>query len=119
MPILNNALCECVTKLSHFFQGDFKTQREAVWAVTNFTSGGTVEQVVQLVQSGALEAIIDLLQVKDSKTIQVILDCICNIFLVRRRCSFQTRSSGAVFCRLIQFYCTVSLLNLYSHLPNN
>uniref|UniRef100_A0A3Q0SQ11 Importin subunit alpha n=1 Tax=Amphilophus citrinellus TaxID=61819 RepID=A0A3Q0SQ11_AMPCI len=42
--------------------GDFKTQREAVWAVTNFTSGATVAQVVQLVQSGALEAIINLLK---------------------------------------------------------
>uniref|UniRef100_A0A3P8W0C8 Importin subunit alpha n=1 Tax=Cynoglossus semilaevis TaxID=244447 RepID=A0A3P8W0C8_CYNSE len=27
--------------------GDFKTQREAVWAVTNFTSGGTVEQAAE------------------------------------------------------------------------
>lgn len=66
------------------FQGDFKTQREAVWAVTNFTSGGTVEQVVTLVQSGALEAIISLLQVKDTKVILVILDAINNIFMVRK-----------------------------------
>ena len=31
-------------------RGDFKAQKEASWAVTNLTSGGSVEQIISLCQ---------------------------------------------------------------------
>lgn len=59
--------------------GDFKSQKEASWAVTNLTSGGDPGQLVHLVQAGVLLPFCDLLDVKDGKTISVVLDGLINI----------------------------------------
>jgi importin subunit alpha-2 len=60
-------------------KGDFKAQKEAAWAVTNLTSGGTVQQIVYLCGEGVLKPFCDLLAAKDDKTVGVVLDGISNI----------------------------------------
>lgn len=60
-------------------KGDFKAQKEAAWAVTNLTSGGTVQQIVMLCGEGVLKPFCDLLAAKDDKTVGVVLDGISNI----------------------------------------
>lgn len=65
------------------FQGDFKAQKEAVWVVANFTTGGTVDQMLELIRSRVLKPLLNLLLAKDSKTILIILDTISSFFLVR------------------------------------
>jgi importin subunit alpha-2 len=59
--------------------GDFRCQKEAIWAITNITSGGSVEHMVHLGNAGMIPAFCDLLNIRDWKTIVVLLDGIENM----------------------------------------
>jgi len=54
--------------------GDFKSQKEATWAITNLTSGGNVQQIAFIVQCGVLKPFCDLLESKDWKCVSIVLD---------------------------------------------
>ncbi len=77
-----SSMLTCLNSLILIIQGEFKSQKEAAWAVTNLTSGGTVEQIAFIVSLGVLKPVCDLLSVKDAKVVRVLLDSITNILNV-------------------------------------
>lgn len=58
---------------------DFKTKKEAAWAITNATSGGTSTQIQYLVENGCIPPLCTLLDYKDLKIVQVALNGLENI----------------------------------------
>ena len=48
-------------------QGEFQTQKEAAWAISNLTISGNKEQVSYVVNEGVLSPFCNLLNVKDAQ----------------------------------------------------
>lgn len=65
-----------------FLQGEYKAQKEAIWAITNLTAGGNLQQNVEAIQAGSLKPLCDLLVVKETKVVIAILDALLNILHV-------------------------------------
>ncbi|GJQ68987.1 Kap-alpha1 [Trypoxylus dichotomus] len=60
-------------------KAEFKTRKEAAWAITNATSGGTPDQIRYLVEQNCIGPLCDLLTVMDIKIVQVALNGLENI----------------------------------------
>lgn len=69
----------------HLFQGDFKARKEVAWAVTNLTTGGTIQHLTKLLEAGALSPFCNLLEAKDSNIILVVLDGLTNILYAAKK----------------------------------
>jgi len=65
---------------------EYKTRKEAAWAVTNSTSGGTAEQIKYLVSVGCIPPMCDLLTVMESNIVQVALNGLENILKSGEQC---------------------------------
>ncbi|XP_054569665.1 importin subunit alpha-3 isoform X2 [Eptesicus fuscus] len=60
-------------------KGDFGTQKEAAWAISNLTISGRKDQVACLIQQNVIPPFCNLLTVKDAQVVQVVLDGLSNI----------------------------------------
>ncbi|XP_046380855.1 LOW QUALITY PROTEIN: importin subunit alpha-4-like [Haliotis rubra] len=65
--------------IHHLNRGEFQTQKEAAWAISNLTISGRKEQVSYVVQQGVIPPFCNLLGVKDTQVVNVVLDGINNI----------------------------------------
>jgi hypothetical protein len=98
------------TSLFSFFffllqSAEFDIKKEAAWAISNATSGGTAEQIRYLVDVGAVRPLCDLLTVPDVRIVTVALEGLENILKVRCRVS-------CYYCYLC--YNVISSFILYS-----
>lgn len=73
-------------------RGDFPTQKEAAWAISNVTISGRPNQVEQMVKLGVLRPFCAMLSCTDSQIIQVVLDGINNILKMAGEAAEQVTS---------------------------
>lgn len=57
----------------------FDIRKEAAWAISNATSGGTLDTIKYLVSQGCILPLCQLLEVADAKLVMVSLDGLENI----------------------------------------
>ncbi|XP_069889657.1 importin subunit alpha-8 [Dipodomys merriami] len=71
--------------------GEFRVQKEAVWTVANFVTGASVDQLFQLVYSGVLGPLVNLLKAPDVRLLLLLLDVIACILQAAKKTQQQER----------------------------
>jgi len=64
---------------------DFDIKKEAAWALSNATSGGSPEQIRYMVNEGLIEPLLDLLQTSEPRIVLVALEALDNLLRVGDR----------------------------------
>ena len=72
---------------------EFDIKKEAAWAISNATSGGTPEQIRYLVNQGCIKPLCDLLSCADGRIVTVALEGLENILKVGEK---DAKGSGGI-----------------------
>ena len=62
--------------------GEFRVQKEVLFAIANYISGSNTDQIWYLVKCQVIKPMCDLLVVKDQQLLKIILDGLCIILSV-------------------------------------
>ena len=81
---------------------DFDVKKEAAWAISNATSGGTPEQIRFLVSQQCIRPLCDLLTVQDNRIINVALEGIENILKLGEEDKEKSGAELNDFSRLVE-----------------
>jgi importin subunit alpha-1 len=73
---------------------EFDIRKEAAWAISNATSGGSQAQIKFLVQQGCIRPLCDLLSVSDPKIVTIALEGLENILRAGEEDAQQTGQSN-------------------------
>lgn len=81
---------------------DFEIKKEAAWAISNATSGGSTSQIKYLVQQGCITPLCNLLSVHDVRIVTVALEGLENILRVGEKEKETTGAERNEFADLIE-----------------
>jgi len=88
--------------LSLMKNDEFDVRKECAWAVSNVTSGGTREQIIYLVQQGAIPALCDLIDCGDPKITLVVMEGLDNILRIGQQLSAETGTGVNVYANYVE-----------------